>query len=139
VTLLKRAKPHLGVYEKPFWACVQKDELRLQKCGSCDHMRYPPAAVCPRCLSDQYAWTQVSGRGKVVSWAVFHRKYLDLPVPYVVVSVALEEGPMLIGNFNADRSSLRLDLPVHVIFEDAVGDDGQPWRIFQWAIAEGAA
>ncbi|HVV79797.1 MAG TPA: OB-fold domain-containing protein [Pseudolabrys sp.] len=136
MTLLKRAKPRVGVYEKPFWAYVQKDELRLQKCISCGRFRYPPAAVCAECLSDQYEWTKVNGRARVVSWAIFHRKYLDLPVPYIVVSVALEEGPMLIGNMDVEHaSSLRVDLPVEVRFEDAEGEDGAPWRIFQWTPA----
>lgn len=134
--MLKRTKPRLGVYEKPFWDHVQKDELRVQKCTACNHFRYPPAAVCPQCLSDDFVWEKVSGHAKVVSWAIFHRKYLDLPVPYAVVSVMLAEGPMLIGNIEMEHvPSLRIDLPVKVRFEDAEGDDGKPWRIFQWTPA----
>jgi uncharacterized protein len=136
VTLPIRNAPHSGVYENPFWEFVQKDELRLQACSSCGQMRYPPAAVCPRCLSDHYEWSKVAGRGRIISWAIFHRKYLQLPVPYTVVSVALEEGPMLIGNIDAEPELLRLDLRVRVKYEDAQREDGHVWRIFQWELAD---
>lgn len=136
MALLKRSRPLQGVYDKPFWDYVESDELRLQRCSSCQHLRYPPSPVCSRCLSDDYTWVEVSGKGKIVSWAIFHRKYLDLPVPYIVISVALDEGPMLIGNIEADPALLRLDLPVRAKFEDAVDDDGQTWRIVQWRLID---
>ena len=135
MTLLRRSRPRLGVYEKPFWAYVQNDEVRLQRCSACSHWRYPPAPVCSRCLSERYEWELASGEGRLVSWAVFHRKYLDLPVPYIVVSVLLDEGPLLIGNIDADRSVLRLDLPVKAKFEDALDENGETWRIYQWSLA----
>ena len=74
------------------------------------------------------------GRGRVIAWTTFHRQYFkELPVPYTVVSVQLEEGPILIGNvLNAGPDSLRLDLPVHVEFESVPADDGE-WLIYQWA------
>ena len=73
-------------------------------------------------------------RGRVVAWTLFHRQYFkELPVPYNVVSVEVEEGPMLIGNLlGVEPHSLRLDLSVHVEFETVAADDGD-WLICQWA------
>ena len=55
-------------------------------------------------------------------------------VPHTVVSVELEEGPMLIGNgLKAAPHPLRLDLlPVHVEFETVLAEDGE-WLIYRWA------
>jgi uncharacterized OB-fold protein len=129
---LERPKPRGGVYEKPFWKFLAKRELRLQTCTACGHVRYPPGPVCPRCLSDGYEWTPVSGRGRIVSWTVFHRQYLpQMPVPYTVISVALEEGPLMIGNIDAPADALKLDMPVALIFEDVASPEGD-WVIPQW-------
>ena len=75
----------------------------------------------------------MSGRGRIVAWTVFHRQYFpDIPTPYLVVSVALDEGPLMIGNvIGLAPEDLRLDLPVRVDFEIAHGEDGE-WLIVQW-------
>ena len=130
---LRRPKPRLGIYEKPFWDFIQQRELRLQCCAACAHLRYPPSAVCPRCLASEYVWNKTSGRGRLISWTVFHRQYFpELPVPYTVASVQLEEGPMLIANLlEIEPGAARLDMPVHVVFEEAQGADGS-WLIYQF-------
>lgn len=133
MTALKRPQPIMGVYEKPFWDAVQSRELRLQRCGPCSHVWYPPGPVCPRCLSDDWKFTPMSGRGHMIAWTVFHRQYFpDIPVPYLVASIELEEGPLMVGNvLDLAPAAARLDLPVQVDFEPAVGNDGE-WLIVQW-------
>jgi len=133
MSALQRPAPIMGVYEKPFWEALQKRELRLQKCTPCGHVWYPPGPVCPECLSDDWSFTPMSGRGRVIAWTEFHRQYFpEIPVPYLVVSVALDEGPLMIGNIlDAAPGDLRLDLPVEVAFEPAQGKNGE-WLIVQW-------
>lgn len=132
---LKRPAPIMGVYEKPFWAAVQGGELKLQTCAQCRHVWYPPGPVCPDCLSEQWTFEPMSGRGKLVAWTVFHRQYFpDIPVPYLVASIELEEGPLLIGNvLGLAPADARLDLPLEVAFEQAEGKDGD-WQIVQWRV-----
>jgi hypothetical protein len=139
MTILQRPLPRRGVFEQPFWDFVGKRQLRLQKCDSCGHFRYPPGPVCPECLGERYSWTELSGRGRVLAWTTFHRQYFsELPVPYTVVSVATKEGPLMIGNFvNAPASILKLDLPVRAVYEEAQSGDHM-WRICQWEPDEGA-
>ena len=133
MTALQRPRPIMGVYEKPFWNHVQNRELRLQRCAACSHVWFPPGPVCPACLGDDWRFEPMSGRGRVVAWTVFHRAYFkELPAPYAVVSVALDEGPLLIGNLHGvDPAAIRLDLPVRVTFEPVASPDGE-WLIFQW-------
>lgn len=135
MTLLLRPLPRKGVFELPFWDYVSNNELRLQQCSGCSHRRYPPGPSCPKCLCDKFTWEALSGRGQVVAWTVFHRQYFpELPVPYTVLSVQTDEGPMLIGNLvGAPPASLRHGMAVRVAFETVANAAGN-WKIYQWEI-----
>ena len=92
------AKP-MALYDKPMWDAIGARGMRLQRCSACGAFRYPPGPSCPACLSPAHDWTPISGKGEIVSWAIFHRKYLpDYPPPYNVIAVRLAEGPMMISN-----------------------------------------
>lgn len=88
-----------GLHEAAFWDSVQKRAMRLQCCGQCGTFRYPASPACAECLSDDFQWVPVSGRGTILSWAVFHRTYLPAyPAPYNVIAVRLAEGPVMVSN-----------------------------------------
>ena len=78
--------------------------------------------MCPECLSTEWVWTKVSGRGIVYSFVVFHRVYhtgFKDEVPYVVAVVELEEGPRLMSNIiGCDPNAVHCDMPVEVVFDD---------------------
>jgi hypothetical protein len=130
---LRRPEPLRGLYFDPFWEFVEHEDLRLQKCDACGEMRFPPAAVCPQCLSPSSTWTPLSGRGAVLAWAVFHRQYFpELPVPYTVLAVQAEEGPILVGNYvNAGDRRPAIGAPVRLTYEDVAGESGRR-KIHQW-------
>jgi uncharacterized OB-fold protein len=92
-------QPVMGLYDAPMWRSIRDHALELQHCASCDTTLYPPAPVCPHCLSGALEWRPVSGRGTVMSWVVYHKTYLDAyPAPYNVIAVRLDEGAVLISN-----------------------------------------
>lgn len=128
-----RPRPMQGVFEKQFWDHIQRREFKLQRCSKCGSVRFPPGPVCHKCQSADFTWSDVNGKGRLVSWTVFHRQYFpDFPVPYTVVSGALDEGPLLITNLIGDQAQpLRLDMPLRLTFEDARSKDGD-WLIYQW-------
>lgn len=139
----QRPSPRVGLFDRPFWDHAAAGELRLQRCVDCGAWRYPPAAVCPECLSSGCEWQALSGRAQLVAWTVFHRQYFpELPVPYTVVSVRTEEGPLLVGNLLGDvPAPLRPGLALQLCFEE-VHAQGQPWTLPQWRLAlpdEGAS
>lgn len=84
------------MYDMPMWESMERKRLELPKCDDCGTFRYPPSPICADCLSMNYKWTPVSGRGSILSWVVFHRKYFDdHPPPYNSVAVQLDEGPIV--------------------------------------------
>ena len=107
----------------PFWEACRRHELVAQRCQSCKAFRFPPAILCPECLSEAVEWTNVSGRGKVFSFVVFHRVYhpaFAADLPYTVALVELEEGPRLVSNIvDCSPSEVVCDMPVEVVFDDA--------------------
>lgn len=134
---VKRPQPSLGQHDRPYWEFAARGELRVQACRRCGRLRYPPGPSCPQCLCQEAEWQRLSGRGRVVTWTVFHRPYFpDIPVPYAVVSVETEEGPLLIGNF-VDAKGMRpaVGLSVRAVFED-VSFGAEPARLCQWAPAQ---
>ena len=101
----------------------------MQRCTACGQFRYPVSPVCADCDSDGYEWAKVSGRGKIVSWVVFHRCYFpsfEKEIPYNVAMIGLDEGPIMISNVLAPNDRLRTGMPVDVVFEDATPDISIP-------------
>ena len=105
----------------PFWAAGLEGTLRLPQCSACSHIRFPLDPICPRCLSPEYEWADLSGRGTVQSFVRFRRAYdpsWEDRVPYVVALIQLEEGPVMISNVvGEDATQVGVDDRVHVVFE----------------------
>lgn len=113
--------PTLTDENRPFWEACRAGQLSLQKCGACGHLRYPISPFCPQCLSGEFAWTPVSGRGTVFSCVVFHQAYhpgFKQDVPYNVALVQLEEGPRMYSNVvGTPHDQVRIGDAVEVVFD----------------------
>lgn len=95
--------PIAGLYDGPFWESVRAHQMRLQACTGCGAFRYPPGPACPNCLSDGVEWHPVGDGATILSWVVFHRRYLPAyEPPYNVIAVRLDEGPVMISNLEGE-------------------------------------
>ncbi len=114
----------------PYWEAAQRGELRMQRCGGCGHVRFPPSLLCPRCLSEQSAWEALRGRGKVYSWIVIHQSQhpaFNADAPYNVAIIELEEGPRLHTNLvDCSNDEIHIGMPVEVVFERVSDDCAMP-------------
>jgi uncharacterized protein len=123
----KRPDRTLGEGHDTFWEWCGKGELRIQRCGTCNHLNWPVVRKCDHCGERGLAWEAMSGRGKVVSWGTFQQDYYRgmLPVPYDTILVELEEGPLFISNPKGfGWADLAPDLPVKLAFIDAEDSAG---------------
>ena len=85
-------------YAAQFWHFTLDKELRLQACSDCGKYRWPPGPTCGVCLSEDFNWAPVSGRGRLISWTTFHREYFpEYPPPHTVIVVELDEGPLFVS------------------------------------------
>ena len=80
------------------------------------------------------------GTGKLYSWAVIHRSYPGITVPFVSAIVDLDGGMTLKGTLrDVDLEALRPGLAVRVAFDDAGGardSQGAPYVGFHFVPKE---
>ena len=116
--IFPRPRPETSVY----WDACLDHQLMIQKCTQCNHYQFYPRIICTECMSQNVEWVKASGRGEVISFTIVRRPvskaYAD-EVPYVVALIKLEEGPSMMSNIiECDVDSVKIDMPVHVVFED---------------------
>ena len=119
------SKPLPQVHEvnRPFWEATRRRELHLQHCRDCSHVWYPAGTNCPKCLSTNFEWSAISGRGTVWSFIVYHHCWhrgFEKDIPYNVAMIQLEGGPIVISNIvDVQNDSIKVGMPVNVVFEPA--------------------
>jgi hypothetical protein len=107
---------------RPFFEAAARGELRIPRCTACRRFQWYPAERCGACASDGLAWEELSGAGRVFSFAVLRRPLLRefAPlVPFATGIVTLAEDPALrlVTRFvDCDPERLRIDLPVRAVF-----------------------
>ena len=114
--------PSISPDNRPFWEAAKRHELVLPYCADCGRPHLPPGPVCPFCLSARLDWRKASGRGVVSTFTVVHKAWFPAfhdDIPYNVVQVTLAEGPRLTASMTGlANESLRVGLPVEIVFED---------------------
>jgi uncharacterized OB-fold protein len=84
----------------PWWEGLDHGVLRAQRCNRCGTTFAPPTPTCPQCGTRDFAWTMLSGRGRIYSWVKVHIAMdpaFENDVPYSIAVVELEEGPRVVG------------------------------------------
>ena len=131
---------------QPFWDGASDGVLRVQACGACGRLRFPPRPMCPHCQSLDVRWEAMSGRGTIYSFVIPHPPLLPAYAalaPYNVALVALDEDPTirLVGNVvtgedaainSVDPASLAMDLPVRAVFQRGASADDL--AILRWVL-----
>ena len=107
---------------REFWAGAGRGQLLIPRCADCRAYAWYPVARCRRCGEGRFAWTRMSGNGRLFSWAVVRRAFLPAfadQVPFVAALVALDEDPgvrVATNLVGCDAESLDFDMPVRVVF-----------------------
>lgn len=116
---MRSMSPTIGPDPAPFWRYAESGELRMQACATCGHLRWPPSPICPECWSMEVVWKRLSGFGRVQSWIVYQRQYLDqFPTPHLVALVELDEGPRMETSMpQLELMNIYRGMPVAVTFE----------------------
>ena len=111
-----------------FWDRARTGVLVQQYCTACHTYLAPPAYDCGECHSgsDPIIWQEVSGRGTVHTFNVYHRPYhpgFADDLPYNTAIVELDEGPFFATRITGcDNRELTVGMPVTVAFVEHNGD-----------------
>ena len=116
--------PTVTPLTEPYWAGLAEGELRHQSCRQCGNAWLPAREECPGCLADDWEWKPSSGRGRIISWVVYHQAFHPAfadRLPYNVAIVELDEGPRMITNILDPAEDLTIEHPVVLQIEDESG------------------
>jgi len=101
-----------------WWEALAAGRLELPVCSSCGRRWFPPAPTCPYCGATHPSLIAASGLGKVYSWVVVHKAFDPVfanDVPYVILTVDLDEGARVVGRLLGPRDALRADARVRAV------------------------
>jgi uncharacterized OB-fold protein len=79
-------KPDINEVSRPYWDALREGHLVVQRCN-CGHAWLPARRHCPACLSPDVRWERASGRGRLLSWVIYHTAYhpaFEARLPYNV-------------------------------------------------------
>ncbi len=99
--------------------------LEAYKCGTCGATFLGARQNCSKCGSrDQMTTIKLPESGKLYSYSIVHRSFPGIEVPYISAIVDLDDGTAIKGNLiniDPEPEKIKFDMPVEVIFKDALG------------------
>jgi uncharacterized OB-fold protein len=115
---LERPLPETDGCAAEYWSAAKEGRLVIQRCKACGGVQHYGRPFCTHCGGAQSDWIDACGRGMVLSFTEVHRSpYDDLPAPYVVALVRLEEGPTLLTHIvDTPAAAIRCDQLVQLEF-----------------------
>ena len=126
----KKPLPNMNADTKPFWEGCRAHQLKIQTCGNCGIVRWPPSFICPKCHSQDTRWIDSSGKGTVYSFIVYHKAFHPAftgELPYTVALVELDEGPRMIANIvECNHDEIYCDMAVEVTWNDRTDEFSIP-------------
>ena len=99
--------------------------LEGHKCSRCGSIFLGERKVCSNCFArDSMKSIKLSNTGKLYSYSIVFRSFPGIEVPYISAIVDLDDGTAIKGNLinvEPDPEKIEFDMPVEVIFADALG------------------
>jgi hypothetical protein len=124
-------KPTVEQYQKN----IEMGEFRAFKCKSCGAVIAPPSGACYNCGGIEMEWTEVSGKGTLVSFTVIHvapDEFKD-EAPYYIAIIELEEGTRvsarLLGYDPLKPEEVKLGIPLQLTYDK--GMSGKAYLAFK--------
>jgi len=116
-------------FSATFFDAAKEGRLLVHRCRSCCFDFEPAARRCSRCQSENVSWIEVSGEGRLVTWAVpqVRNKAKQMVPSYAIAIVELDEGPWLHAHVASDALGvLDVDARVKISFENVPDGESLP-------------
>jgi uncharacterized OB-fold protein len=102
-----------------FYKFIAQGKLMAGKCTRCGKIHLPPRPLCDNCFSQEFTWTEISGKGKLITYTVIHiaPQQFQALAPYAVGIVQLENGAKILGMITAiPHDQLRIGMNLAIDF-----------------------
>jgi uncharacterized OB-fold protein len=116
---LLRPLPETDTDAAAFWQAATEGKLLIQHCRRCGGYQHYARPFCITCRDADVEMVEAGGAGVLHSFTVVYRSpYDDVPTPYVVGLVRLDEGVTLLTNVvGCDPARVACDMPVEVTYQ----------------------
>ncbi|MGH2443756.1 MAG: Zn-ribbon domain-containing OB-fold protein [Chloroflexota bacterium] len=92
---------------QPFWEAARHHRLIIQRCTKCGNYQFYPRPFCLQCQSNDLGWVDAMGTGEVYSVTTVRMDVLpELPPPYQVAIIQLDEGPRMLAGLAGNQSNI---------------------------------
>jgi uncharacterized OB-fold protein len=92
---------------EPFWQACAERRLIVQRCTACGAHQFYPRPFCLACESGSLEWVEARGSGTIYSLTTVRIPVTgELPPPYLLALVDLDEGPRLLTNIEAPGAQI---------------------------------
>ncbi|WP_135820827.1 Zn-ribbon domain-containing OB-fold protein [Halostella litorea] len=115
-----------------FYDELRDGEFRTTRCRDCDSLHFPPRIVCPECLSDDLAYTDLPHEGEMHSFTEVRGTAaigMNEDTPFVVGVVDLGPVKLSARIDDASHEDLEIGSPVRLKIVDIDGPREQD-RVF---------
>ncbi len=96
---------------------LKDGKLMATKCKKCGESSFPPRADCLNCLSDDFDWVEISGKGTLHTYTVIHAAPtgFDDIAPYILGLVDLDEGGRLVAWIDVPEEEVKIGMRLKAV------------------------
>ncbi len=126
----KKPLPVVDEESKRFFDGAKQHKLLLQQCRECKAYSFPFRRWCNVCQKRSLEWVEASGKGEVYTYGLMHYVYRPAfasEVPYPVVIIHLDEGPLITSNLmGCKNEEIKVGMRVEAVFDDVTSEFALP-------------
>ncbi len=109
--------------------CAEK-KLMGVRCNRCTKVTVPPRSVCSHCGASDLSWTELQGKGRLVTYTVIHLPPAQFQAiaPYAIGIVEFDEGARLPGMIkDTPFENLKIGMELQTAFETTTPQEWPRW------------
>jgi len=113
-----------------FYKFCSERKLMGLRCNRCRKITAPPRSLCSHCGNSDLVWTELSGKGRLVTYTVIHIAPVQFQAfaPYAIGIVELGDGVRLPGMIRDVRfENLKVGMELLVDFETTIPSEWPQW------------
>lgn len=105
----------------PFVENLEKGVLAGNKCKGCGTFYFPPRPDCYQCLSSQMEWSEITGKGKLISYStlIYAPTGFEADLPYSIALVEFENKAKVFGRLSKEikqeEITMGMELKISVV------------------------
>ena len=108
---------------------LKEGRILANTCPECNNVLIPARTFCPKCYVDMDNWVELSGEGKIVTWALACQSFYGMPMdcPFIGALIRLDGtncdflhiiGGFAMGNMEEIDKKINKDIRVKAVWKE---------------------